>query len=485
MNFQKKMFKKRGITLLEVMLGMVIFSSLTVIFLLSLSQLLRRQSETQKANLASFYTQETMENLYSVSQSSQWQEDPLLQPADNPDPIFMKIENEEVKFQTDPPDPNADHRTEIRVYKAYRNPNAGNNFNPTCTGLSPTCVEDVFFRKVEVKVFDSKQPTEEVSSATYYLSEVPVIPNFGNVGPTPGPEPYEATLVDISQPNPATNDAQWTGPLPGTLDDTSLNISLGGSSENWIGIRFTGINLPANSTIINAYIVVNAAANDVLGAATATTDRVLGIASSWPFDNRFQFEVWGDLNVANPNFTTQIPVCTFAGGPRNCTEVSSLYNGADELGDPAWLEDVWYRPGALTDIVQEIIDVSSASGSWTGSNQVLTFLYQGKDGVDAGAIRKVFSIEGGRPPELHIAYTQPTCVSGAECLTGKCGTDYDGDGYYIAGPGICLPPESVPGDCYDRNADVHPDQTQFFNVPYGPNNSYDYNCDGNEEAQCL
>ena len=42
------------------------------------------------------------------------------------------------------------------------------------------------------------------------------------------------------------------------------------------------------------------------------------------------------------------------------------------------------------------------------------------------------------------------------------------------------------GDCHDGNADVNPDQTQYFGIPYTPPKgsvpSFDYNCDGIEEG---
>jgi hypothetical protein len=37
-------------------------------------------------------------------------------------------------------------------------------------------------------------------------------------------------------------------------------------------------------------------------------------------------------------------------------------------------------------------------------------------------------------------------------------------------------------DCYDRNEDAHPDQTDFFSAPRG-DGSYDYNCDNAEEKE--
>ncbi len=72
--------------------------------------------------------------------------------------------------------------------------------------------------------------------------------------------------------------------------------------------------------------------------------------------------------------------------------------------------------------------------------------------------------------------------------------DEDGDGYGTERRGrrtpaartLCRPEGShtatQAGDCYDRNADVHPRASEYYEVHRG-DGSYDYNCDGTEELR--
>ncbi len=93
---------------------------------------------------------------------------------------------------------------------------------------------------------------------------------------------------------------------------------------------------------------------------------------------------------------------------------------------------------------------------------------------------------------------QCTCPA---CSTGPCALWYkdgDNDGYGDAtgtiGNGRAIvgcaqlpdagpPTPPQPGfvlnntDCFDALATVHPGQTTYFTTPYGPSNSFDYNCD--------
>ena len=71
------------------------------------------------------------------------------------------------------------------------------------------------------------------------------------------------------------------------------------------------------------------------------------------------------------------------------------------------------------------------------------------------------------------------CINNSGCQSGYCGSilDFDGDGYYpeaISSPGNCV---SGPLDCNDANAQVHPNQTQYFQTPIlGTANDFNYDC---------
>ena len=67
--------------------------------------------------------------------------------------------------------------------------------------------------------------------------------------------------------------------------------------------------------------------------------------------------------------------------------------------------------------------------------------------------------------------------------------DADGDTYGVSGAQECWCDEGAypytgldTSDCYDYNADAHPDQTTYFTVDRG-DGDYDYNCDNTEEKE--
>jgi len=85
-----------------------------------------------------------------------------------------------------------------------------------------------------------------------------------------------------------------------------------------------------------------------------------------------------------------------------------------------------------------------------------------------------------------VAGTAVTCNDSSACtrdtcapLTGSCSfvlLDSDGDGFAARTLGSCGT------DCHDRNAQVRPNQANFFRVSYttpSGSRSFDYNCDGN------
>lgn len=68
--------------------------------------------------------------------------------------------------------------------------------------------------------------------------------------------------------------------------------------------------------------------------------------------------------------------------------------------------------------------------------------------------------------------------------------DSDGDGYGVSGSTQCWCEPTYPytgvndDDCYDNNADAYPGASGYHQVHRG-DNSYDYNCDNNQERQYL
>ena len=69
--------------------------------------------------------------------------------------------------------------------------------------------------------------------------------------------------------------------------------------------------------------------------------------------------------------------------------------------------------------------------------------------------------------------------------------DNDGDTYGVTGGRECYCDQGVSpwtgldtADCYDSNADAHPDQTGYFTAPRG-DGSYDYDCSNSEDRELL
>ncbi len=75
------------------------------------------------------------------------------------------------------------------------------------------------------------------------------------------------------------------------------------------------------------------------------------------------------------------------------------------------------------------------------------------------------------------------CTTNSQCASAFCSNsqDVDGDGYYqayIGGTGTC---QNGPADCNDANANVHPNQTQYFETAIS-GTDFNYDCadsDGN------
>ena len=112
-----------GQSLLEVLIAITIFSSLTIMLLLSISQLLRRQSVTTKMNLASFQLQETMENLYAISQNDSWWDQFTFGYGtgnpDNPHPYYIKSDDAG-GWNITPTETSSQYQAAIYTHPVYR-----------------------------------------------------------------------------------------------------------------------------------------------------------------------------------------------------------------------------------------------------------------------------------------------------------------------------------------------------------------------------
>lgn len=94
--------------------------------------------------------------------------------------------------------------------------------------------------------------------------------------------------------------------------------------------------------------------------------------------------------------------------------------------------------------------------------------------------------EAGEPEE-DVEPDAPDTVDDCTELVWYLDADHDGFGTNETTHTGCEPPAGyveVGGDCDDGNSIVHPGQYAYFTEPYGAG-SFDYNCDGIEEAESL
>jgi cysteine-rich repeat protein len=102
--------------------------------------------------------------------------------------------------------------------------------------------------------------------------------------------------------------------------------------------------------------------------------------------------------------------------------------------------------------------------------------------------------DDGNPCSGDHCLADPAAAAGWACEHARLPDwypDADGDGWGVEGATVCgaTAPAGygAPGDCCDTNADVHPEQTAFFELPHtcAPDGtpSWDFDCDGIETPE--
>ncbi len=192
---------KKGQTLLEVLIGIAIFSSLTITLFLSLTQLLRRQLVATQTSLASFQLQEAMESLYGISQGNQW--DQLV--AGESSPYYIDINYDGSWNISRAPSPDTAFPAPILVDFAYRN--ADGEIDPTCTASTNGCVVDNDVKKVTVQVDWPDNPGSPISASNFVFPPRLVSSLFASnatFNPTPTSSPASPTPTSSSNPPTST-----------------------------------------------------------------------------------------------------------------------------------------------------------------------------------------------------------------------------------------------------------------------------------------
>lgn len=174
-----------------------------------------------------------------------------------------------------------------------------------------------------------------------------------------------ATTVEY-RVNASADDAEELADT--TMDLSSTNFDLIQSGGNLAGMRFTGVAVPAGSTITAAYIEFYANANR--SAAASLT-------------------IYGEANT-NPG----------AFGAGNGDMSARTSTAATVAWSPgAWTADVTYQSASISSIIQELVD----AGGWS-SGQAMVVI------IDGSGDRRAWSYDGwaARAPLLHIEYDVAT-----------------------------------------------------------------------------
>lgn len=184
---------------------------------------------------------------------------------------------------------------------------------------------------------------------------------------------------DAEEFNNDSNDDAFRWPAGWTYTGSSdLELAFDPDhSAQHVGLRFSGVAIPAGSTIESAYITFTADADDPGNANPVT----LTIA--------------GQANAAPESFTSDPESAPSADISSRATTAAS----ADWQVNEAWTAGAQVDSADITAVVQEIVDMEG----WTDGN-AMAFIITG-DGSQN--YRRAESFEGGAPPVLHIQFSEP------------------------------------------------------------------------------
>lgn len=207
----------RGYSLLELLLIMGIFIPVVVLLLLSMTQLFQRQALSSQTSEAALHVQKAMESLYSIAQTSQWDE---LIPST--DPYYLDEGPTGWMISTTPFD-NVNFETKVFISNAYRNTSVTGDLDPTCTASTAGCVLDDRIRYAEVEVQWRTNPGRPVTAAgyisnlKYLLQHIPTMPprptstrrpsptgDPDDPDPTEPPEPTSPPFGPTNTPRPTS-----------------------------------------------------------------------------------------------------------------------------------------------------------------------------------------------------------------------------------------------------------------------------------------
>jgi hypothetical protein len=192
-------------------------------------------------------------------------------------------------------------------------------------------------------------------STGYHIDSVQIVQR--SVLPEPGPQIFTTSALVTSRPN----DFETVG----GAYDTDLDLGMSGGTANQVGLRFTGLELPANAEIESAYIVFTAS-----GASAAG----------------------GSLTIQLQNYLSAVNFV--AGAPLNARGYLDETVAWTDLG--AWNTGQTYRSADISTLIEALI----ADGGLDAVN-ALAFRISGTGAHSANTFES-----GGRTPELVINYVE-------------------------------------------------------------------------------
>lgn len=175
-----------------------------------------------------------------------------------------------------------------------------------------------------------------------------------------------------------------------------------------------------------------------------------------------------------------------SGGAFTTIEGEPDIPGSDASTEAGPLTDGGGDAGKDAEAGLDASDADAADGSDGDSSLDDADAADGHDGHDGDAGDEEGGVEAGAP-DASEGGDEEACAP----ITWYRDDDEDGFGGPVSFEG-CEPPEedvwvTQGGDCHDDNADVHPGQTEFFDVSYevaggSGAKSFDYDCSGVEQT---
>lgn len=191
--------------------------------------------------------------------------------------------------------------------------------------------------------------------------------------------------------NTATVDSPLIRRIYGYQDDTTkapkllVTYAATGTSGRTVGLRFQGVTIPQNSTIVSAKLELTAAGDS---ANDTSTIQINSDATSTTYINSLAFSSTNHLGSSR----------------------WGSYNVKPSTGQ--WVKDTTYSLD-IKSLLQNQVNLSNyCSGALDAGNQSLGLLLQ----LDSGTARSAYSLDGNsdKPPRLVITYLPPS--SGSTCV---------------------------------------------------------------------